>query len=122
MKRLANSQTIIANNHRDSHQDTVTLIYMNIRGLNQKIEYVQPICRDLKPDILTLTETKLTKNLNLAGLRAHQIYKKRNGGCAIISNHGKAKLIKALGTYMCWSSIPYQQIPLHVFTCYLEPK
>ena len=23
---------------------------------------------------------------------------------------------------MCWSSIPYQQIPLHVFTCYLEPK
>ena len=22
---------------------------------------------------------------------------------------------------MCWSSIPYQNIPLHVFTCYLEP-
>ena len=95
---------------------------MNIRGLNQKTEYDQQVCRDLKPDVLTLTETKLTKSLNLAGLRAHQTYRKRNGGCANIPNHGKAKLIKALGTYMCWSSIPYQQIPLHVFTCYLEPK
>ncbi len=119
---MANTQAIIQTSHRENQQDTVTLIYMNIRGLNQKTEYVQQVCRDLKPDILTLSETKLTKNLNLAGLRAHQTYRKRNGGCANISNHGKAKLIKALGTYMCWSSIPYQQIPLHVFTCYLEPK
>ena len=58
---MANTQAIISKNNLENHQDTVTLIYMNVRGLNQKIEYVQQVCRDLKPDILALSETKLTK-------------------------------------------------------------
>ena len=71
---------------------------------------------------MAFSETKLTKKLKVAGTFSNQTFKKRSGGCAIVSNHGKIKLIKALGTYLCWSSIPYQQIPLHVLTCYLEPK
>jgi hypothetical protein len=50
-----------------------------------------------------------------------QTFKKRNGGCAVISTHSQQKLIKALGTYMCWSSLPFQGIPLHIFACYIEP-
>ena len=39
----------------------------------------------------------------------------------IVSNHDSLKMIKTLGTSLSWGSIPYQAVPLHVMSVYVEP-
>ena len=39
----------------------------------------------------------------------------------IVSNHDSIKMIKTLGTSLSWGSIPYQGVPLHVMSVYVEP-
>ena len=99
------------------------MIYYNTRGLNniQKLKNLTHDLSILKPDVLSLSETRLTKNIWLAGYRTSQTLKNSKGGCLLATNNQRMKKIKSLGTYLNWSSVPFQDIPLHIFTCYLEP-
>ena len=99
------------------------MIYYNTRGLNsiKKQERLTNDLAVLKPDVLALSETRLTKNLCFGGYRTSKSAKNSKGGCLLATNNQRMKRIKTLGTYLNWSSVPFQDIPLHIFTCYLEP-
>ena len=99
-------------------------MYLNVRGVNSKAkqELLNKFVQSHKPDILALSETKLTRYLQIEGYHHMQTRKVRSGGCWAGSKFDRVKKIKALGSSICWISPAYQFVPLHIFCCYLQPN
>ena len=60
---------------------------MNIRGLNIKLKYEKlwKLAEEQKADVISLSETKLTKILKKEGWIAKQTRAVSNGGCWLAS-------------------------------------
>ena len=78
--------------------------------------------REDAPHLVCLNETKLLSPLRLDGYYSHQTLAQRSGGCWTAGRHHlDLKLVKALGTYMCWTQAQLEGYPVHILNCYLEP-
>ena len=67
----------------------INMIYYNTRGLNnlQKVDRLADDLGNLKPDVLALSETHLTRDLWLSGYKITQTAKNRKGGCLLATNN-----------------------------------
>ena len=68
-----------------------------------------------------MSETKLTRLLDIPGFKHIQTQKQRSGSCWVGSKQEKTKAIKALGSAVCWIATAFQYVPIHIITCYFTP-
>jgi hypothetical protein len=69
-----------------------------------------------------LNETKLTSPVYLDNYWSHQTLLQRNGGTwTAATNKVNMTLVKALGTYLCWTRVTTGKHVVQLLNCYLEP-
>ena len=97
--------------------DFSRLLYINVRGLNNKLkqgELIKWLSRDESIDIAMMSETKLTKSFKIPGWREIQTTFARNGGCwTACKQSEKIKRIKYMDTSLSWMSCAYSNVPVH---------
>ncbi len=76
-----------------------------------------------KPHVICLNETKLQYELFFRNYWSHQSLFARKGGCwtaAQQANNIRHSLVKALGTYLCWTRLDTGTESVQILNCYLE--
>jgi len=76
-----------------------------------------------KPDVICINETKLQSDLYLDNYWSYQTMFQRKGGCwtaAKNSQNVRLQLVKALGSYLCWTRLTTGPIQVQILNCYLE--
>ena len=100
------------------------MISLNIRGFNapEKHQVIHSLVVKYGIDLVCLNETKLQYPLYLDNYWTHQSMLQRNGGCwNAATTKVKLSLVKALGTYLCWTRLTTGSTDIQVLNCYLEP-
>ena len=101
-----------------------TMLSFNVRGLNSeaKQRIVYDLLKQNRPQLVCLNETKLQCPLYLQGFWSHQSLAQRNGGVwTAARTNTRLSLVKALGTYLCWTQYQLGSTYVQVMNCYLEP-
>lgn len=78
----------------------------------------------LHPDLLLLTETHLTKDMPLAGMRSFQTPPEHKGGVwtGASTNIGKYELVRHLNGNVTWTIATTKGIRLHIITVYAPDR
>ena len=102
----------------------VTMMSLNIRGFNGEVK--QQVIGDLIHQndfhLVCLNETKLTIPVYLDNYWSHQSMLQQNGGVwTAATNKVRLSLVKALGTYFCWTRMTTGRNEVQILNCYLEP-
>ena len=72
--------------------------------------------------MVCFSETKLQSPLFLGGFWSFQTMLRRSGGCWNASRtNTNLQLMKALGTYLCWTQLQLGNHYVQVLNCYLQP-
>jgi len=105
--------------------EEVVLMNMNIRGINSgtKQEALAKIVEKERPHVICLNETKLQFDLFFNNYWSHQSLLARKGGCWTAARQAKNvrhSLVKALGTYLCWTRLNTGTESVQILNCYLE--
>ena len=83
-----------------------TMLSFNVRGLNSeaKQQKVYELLEQVRLQLVCFNETKLQCPLYLQGFWSHQSLTQRNGGVwTAARTNTRLSLVKALGTYLCWT-------------------
>jgi exonuclease III len=102
----------------------LTMISLNIRGFNseEKHHVIGQLIHDNECHVVCLNETKLTIPVYLDNYWSHQTLLQRNGGAwTAATTKVKLTLVKALGTYLCWTRVTTGKKEVQILNCYLEP-
>ena len=102
----------------------LTMISLNIRGFNaaEKQQAIYDLITESEVHLVCLNETKLQYPLYLDNFWSQQSMLQRNGGCwTAATKKVKLSLVKALGTYLCWTRLSTGSSDIQVLNCYLEP-
>ena len=102
----------------------LTMISLNIRGFNseEKHHVIGQLIHDSECHVVCLNETKLTIPVYLDNYWSHQTLLQRNGGAwTAATTKVKLTLVKALGTYLCWTRVTTGKQEVQILNCYLEP-
>jgi exonuclease III len=102
----------------------LTMISLNIRGFNseEKHHVIGQLIHDNECHVVCLNETKLTIPVYLDNYWSHQTLLQRNGGAwTAATNKVKLTLVKALGTYLCWTRVTTGKQEVQILNCCLEP-
>ena len=97
---------------------------LNIRGFNgeDKQQAIGELIHHEQFDVVCLNETKLTTPVYLDNYWSHQTLLQRNGGTwTAATNKVNMSLVKALGTYLCWTRVTTGRHVVQLLNCYLEP-
>ena len=102
----------------------VTMMSLNIRGFNGEVK--QQVIGDLihqnEFHLVCLNETKLTIPVYLDNYWSHQSMLQQNGGVwTPATKKVRLTLVKALGTYFCWTRMTTGRHEVQILNCYLEP-
>ena len=100
------------------------MMSLNVRGFNseEKQQVIGNLILQNEFHLVCLNETKLTTPVFLDNYWSHQTMLQRSGGAwTAATNKVKLKLVKALGTYLCWVRVTTGKQELQVLNCYLEP-
>jgi endonuclease/exonuclease/phosphatase family metal-dependent hydrolase len=72
--------------------------------------------------MVCFNETKLQSPLYLDGFWSFQTMQRRSGGCWNAARTNlQLRLMKALGTFFCWTQLQLGNKYVQVLNCYLEP-
>ena len=102
----------------------ITILNLNIRGLNAAAKQlaIDKVVNEVHPNVICLNETKLTYELYLDNFWSHQTMHQRHGGCwTAASTNTRLNLVKALGTYLCWTRLTTGNRQVQILNCYLQP-
>ena len=102
----------------------VTMMSLNIRGFNgeEKQQVIGDLIHRENFHLVCLNETKLTIPVYLDNYWSHQTMLQRNGGTwTAATNKVRLSLVKALGTYFCWTKMTTGKNEVQILNCYLEP-
>jgi hypothetical protein len=97
---------------------------LNIRGFNgeDKQQVIGDLIHREQFHVVCLNETKLTSPVYLDNYWSHQTLLQRNGGTwTAATNKVNMTLVKALGTYLCWTRVTTGRHVVQLLNCYLEP-
>ena len=100
------------------------LVSFNVRGLNSeaKQQIVYDLLKHNRPQMVCFSETKLQSPMYLGGFWSYQTMEQRSGGCWNASRtNTRLQLMKALGTYLCWTQLELGDKYVQVLNCYLQP-
>ena len=100
------------------------MLNFNVRGLNSegKQQMVQDLVHNCNPQLICLNETMLQSPLYLDQHWSHQTLAQRNGGCwTATRTNARFSLMKAIGTYLCWTQLRMGTQYVQVLNCYMEP-
>ena len=102
----------------------ITILNLNIRGLNSAAKQlaIDKVVNEVHPHVICLNETKLQYELYLDNFWYHQTMHQRHGGCwTAASTNTRLNLVKALGTYLCWTRLTTGSKQVQILNCYLQP-
>jgi exonuclease III len=97
----------------------------NIRGINggEKQEAFAKVVEKEQPHVVCMNETKLQYDLYFNNHWSYQTLYARKGGCwtaARYADNVRLSLVKALGTYLCWTRLNTGTESVQILNCYLE--
>jgi hypothetical protein len=102
----------------------ISMMSLNIRGFNgeEKQQVIGDLIHRENFQLVCLNETKLTIPVYLDNYWSHQSMLQRNGGVwTAATNKVRLTLVKALGTYFCWTRMTTGRNEVQILNCYLEP-
>jgi hypothetical protein len=110
--------------NQEEELQELTLMSLNIRGFNgeDKQQAIGELIHHEQFHVVCLNETKLTIPVYLDNYWSHQTLLQRNGGTwTAATNKVNMTLVKALGTYLCWTRVTTGKHVVQLLNCYLEP-